>query len=75
MSIEHAGVGEDVALVDLVDRLVGGGVVLSGDIVLSVADVDLVYLGLRLVLAPAHLVEETLIRGQRQPPSRPVSER
>jgi hypothetical protein len=46
--------GEDVALVDLVDRLIGGGVVLTGDVVLSLAGVDLVYLGLRLVLAPAH---------------------
>ena len=67
MSIEHAGIGEDVALVDLVDRLIGGGVVLSGDIVLSVADVDLVYLGLRLVLAPAHLVEDSLIHGRPGP--------
>ena len=73
MSIEHAGIGEDVALVDLVDRLIGGGVVLSGDIVLSVADVDLVYLGLRLVLAPAHMVDESLIRGHGRP--RPESDR
>lgn len=47
---------DDVALVDLLDRLIGGGVVVSGDIVLSLAGVDLVYLGLRLVLAPAHEV-------------------
>lgn len=44
---------DELALVDLVDRLIGGGVVVTGDIVLSLADVDLVYLGLRLVLAPA----------------------
>lgn len=60
MSLEPVNVGEDVALVDLIDRLIGGGVVLTGDVVLSVADVDLVYLGLRLVLAPAHDVEETI---------------
>jgi hypothetical protein len=30
--------------------------VVGGDIVLSLAGVDLVYLGLRLVLAPAHRV-------------------
>jgi hypothetical protein len=60
MSVDHVGAGEDVALVDLVDRLIGGGVVLTGDIVLGIADVDLVYLGLRLVLAPAHEVEETI---------------
>ena len=73
MSIEHAGLGEDVALVDLVDRLIGGGVVVSGDIVLSVADVDLVYLGLRLVLAPAHIVDESIIGGSGR--TKPVSGR
>jgi Gas vesicle protein len=43
----------DVALVDLLDRLLSGGVVLSGDITLSLADVDLVHLSLRLLIAPA----------------------
>jgi hypothetical protein len=43
----------DVALVDLLDRLLSGGVVLSGDITLSIADVDLVYLCLRLLITPA----------------------
>jgi hypothetical protein len=41
----------DVALVDLVDRLLDTGVVLSGDITLSVAGVDLVYVGLRALIA------------------------
>ena len=54
MSMERLTASDDVALVDLLDRLIGGGVVVTGDVVLSVADVDLVYLGLRLVLAPAH---------------------
>ena len=39
-----------LALVDLVDRLMTGGVVVTGDIMLSIAGVDLVYLGVRLVL-------------------------
>jgi len=56
VTVERVPSGEDVALVDLVDRLIGGGVVLTGDVVLSLAGVDLVYLGLRLVLAPAHEV-------------------
>ena len=43
----------DVALVDLLDRLLSGGVALSGDITLSLADVDLVHLSLRLLIAPA----------------------
>ena len=48
----------EVALVDLVDRLLGGGVVIAGDITLSVADVDLVYVGLRVLLASVSTLEQ-----------------
>jgi hypothetical protein len=40
----------EASLVDLIDRLLSGGVVLVGDITLSVADVDLVHLGLQLLI-------------------------
>jgi hypothetical protein len=56
---------DQVALVDLIDRVIGGGVVITGDVVLGVAGVDLVYLGLRLVLAPAHDVEQSVALGRR----------
>ncbi|MFD3918984.1 gas vesicle protein [Streptomyces sp. NPDC058595] len=42
--------GRQVALVDLLDRLLTGGAVLTGDLVLSVADVDLVHINLRAVI-------------------------
>jgi hypothetical protein len=48
----------EVALVDLVDRLLGGGVVIAGDITLSVADVDLVYVGLRALVCSVATAEE-----------------
>jgi hypothetical protein len=41
----------EIALVDLVDRLLAGGVVIAGDITLSVADVDLVYVSLRALIS------------------------
>jgi Gas vesicle protein len=41
----------EVALVDLVDRLLSGGVVLGGDLTLSIADVDLVHVSLRALIA------------------------
>jgi hypothetical protein len=41
----------EVTLVDLVDRLLGGGVVISGDITLAVAGVDLVQVSLRALVA------------------------
>jgi Gas vesicle protein len=59
---------DQVALVDLLDRVIGGGVVITGDIVLSMADVDLVYLGLRLVLAPAHEVDVAISPSRRDTP-------
>jgi hypothetical protein len=48
----------EVALVDLIDRLLAGGVVLGGDITLSIADVDLIYLRLRLLLGSAATLDE-----------------
>ena len=49
---------QDVALVDLLDRLLGGGVVIAGDITLSVAGVDLVYVGLRALVTSVATAEE-----------------
>ena len=48
----------DVTLLELVDRLLDKGVVLSGDITISVADVDLIVLGLRLLLASAERIQQ-----------------
>jgi hypothetical protein len=42
---------ERVSLVDLLDRLLAGGVVVTGEITLSVADVDLITVSLRALLA------------------------
>jgi hypothetical protein len=50
---DRVALQRDVALVDLVDRLLTGGVVLGGDITLAIADVNLVYLCLRVLITPA----------------------
>ncbi|MPY32405.1 gas vesicle protein [Streptomyces adustus] len=39
-----------VALIDLLDRLLSGGAVLTGDVVLSIADIDLVRVSLRALI-------------------------
>jgi hypothetical protein len=46
----------EVTLVDLVDRLLGGGVVIEGEITLAVADVDLVRVSLRALVASVEAV-------------------
>ena len=42
--------GPDVSLVDLLDRLLSTGVVLAGDITISLAGVDLVHVQLRALI-------------------------
>ena len=50
---------QEVALIDLVDRLLGGGVVIAGDITLGVADVDLVHISLRALISSVGKLQET----------------
>ena len=47
---EHRDPGEHVGLAEVLDRVLGKGAVISGEVVLSVADVDLVRLELQVVL-------------------------
>jgi hypothetical protein len=54
---ESRALQHQVTLVELVDRVLNRGVVLSGDITLSVAGVDLVYVGLRVLLASVSTLE------------------
>jgi hypothetical protein len=46
----------NTSLIDLVDSLLDKGVVLDGEVVLGLADVDLVYLRLTLLLVAADRV-------------------
>lgn len=50
---------ESLSLCEALDRVLHKGVALRGDIVLSVADVDLVYLGLRLLLCSTETARRT----------------
>ena len=40
----------EVALVDLLDRLLAGRIVLAGDITLAIADIDMVQISLRALI-------------------------
>lgn len=42
---------EHVSLVEVLDRVLNKGAVVVGDLIVSVADVDLLYLSLRLMLS------------------------
>jgi gas vesicle structural protein len=55
--IENA---ERVSLCEALDRVLNKGAVIVGQVTLSVADVDLVYLGLELVLTSIETARKTL---------------
>jgi hypothetical protein len=49
--------GQDVSLLEVLDRVLNKGVVISGDLTISVADVDLIFLGLRVILSSVETME------------------
>ncbi len=49
----------NVTLLDLLDRILDRGGVLTGDLTISVADVDLIVVGLRVLLASVDRLERT----------------
>ena len=49
---------DDLALVDLLDRLLSGGVVLTGEVTISLADVDLVHVSLRALISSVATITE-----------------
>ena len=49
---------DNVTLVDALDKVLEMGAVINGEIVIRVADVDLVFLGLRLILTSISKAEE-----------------
>lgn len=53
---------KEVTLLDIVEKLLDKGVVISGDLILSCADIDLVYLNLKVVLTSV----QTLMEGSSQ---------
>ncbi|MER8156427.1 gas vesicle protein [Streptomyces sp. NPDC094472] len=48
----------EVALVDLLDRVLAGGVVIAGEITLTIADIDLVRISPRALIASVVESEE-----------------
>ena len=50
----------EVTLCDLLDRVLNKGAVLTGEIVISVADIELIYVGLSLVISSVETLLQTM---------------
>jgi gas vesicle structural protein len=59
---------KDVTLLEVLDRVLEKGVVVAGDAVIAVADVDLIYVGLRVLLSSVETMER-LRSGERNAPA------
>ena len=55
--------GERVSLCEALDRVLNKGAVVVGEVAISVANVELVYLGLQLVLTSIETARESLRQG------------
>ncbi|EAR13311.1 hypothetical protein PI23P_02417 [Polaribacter irgensii 23-P] len=49
---------KDITIVEILDRVLNKGVVITGDIVISVAEIDLVYVGLKLLVTSVETMQE-----------------
>ncbi len=50
---------EELSLLETIDHLLDRGVVIAGEAIVSIGDVDLLYLGLNVVLANVDAVQRT----------------
>lgn len=61
MSAMNSTEEDRIVLCELLDRLLYKGAVISGEVVISVAGVDLVYLGLEVVLTSVQKGQELFV--------------
>ena len=55
---ESAYENEDITLLELLDRLLDKGIVICGELVISIANIDLIYVGLKLLVASVETLEQ-----------------
>jgi hypothetical protein len=61
---EFGGGDEELSLLETLDHVLDKGLVVAGDVVISVANIDLIYLGLNALLGSVETVNETLERRE-----------
>ena len=61
----------EVTILDLLDRVLDKGAILIGDITISVADVDLIYVGLKVLLSSMETAER--MKSAARPPAPKVA--
>lgn len=55
---------KDIALIDILDVILDKGVAIKGDLIISIAGIDLVYLDLRVLIASVEKLVQTSSRKE-----------
>lgn len=63
---------EELSLLETLDHVLSQGLVIAGEITISVADIDLIFVGLNVLLGSVDTIEDVL--GQRKTKTLPASE-
>lgn len=56
--------GEELSLLETLDHVLDRGLVIAGEVTIAVADIDLIYVGLNVLLGSVETVNEVL--GERE---------
>jgi hypothetical protein len=63
-SFEQIAIGDwentDLSLLETLDHVLNRGLVIAGEITISVADIDLIYLGLNIIMSSVETAHEVL---------------
>ncbi|MFC4403367.1 gas vesicle protein [Gracilibacillus xinjiangensis] len=65
MPIKESVENKDIALIDILDVILDKGIAIKGDLIISIAGVDLVYLDLRVLISSV----EKLVQSSNNNPS------
>ncbi|KAB8139228.1 gas vesicle protein [Gracilibacillus oryzae] len=65
MPIRESVENKDIALIDILDVILDKGIAIKGDLIISIAGVDLVYLDLRVLISSV----EKLVQARENNPS------
>ena len=57
---------QELSLLETLDHVLNRGLVIAGEITISVADIDLIFLGLNVMLSSVETAQEVLRRRQAQ---------
>jgi len=55
---ELSAAEKEITILELLDRLLEKGIVIHGDLMISVANVDLIYVGLRVIITAVETLKK-----------------